>query len=334
VSTRDLARRAARIVIARKMISAEEVHRYGIRARDLSQSNGVALVEAGNGRGYAAKDMRQTRTDDQGSPGRELALYRAIAGRDDLQPFAPAFHAYDEDEEVMLLEGLLSYRRLDQLSGGKLTLDAEVAGWLGEALGGWHLAAASLAGLQPSNPWLFDIDGDERMAILDSDPRLREVTGKILACDDLRSLLSEARSQWSASTVIHGDVRFANVMIHRSPPAVRFIDWETSGRGDPAWDVAGAVQEYLSVGISGGNPIERSPAAEPVVAMLDAYERASRGPMPWTRLAPFVACRLLVRAIQLANWEGDVDEAIDEHLALARVLGRSKAAPFASRSKP
>ncbi len=76
--------RAARLVIDRGMISPAEIHRHGIRARDVSQSNPVALVEAGNGRGFLAKDMSSAPAKEQGSPERELAVYRAVAPHSDV----------------------------------------------------------------------------------------------------------------------------------------------------------------------------------------------------------------------------------------------------------
>ncbi len=328
MSELGLARRAARFVITRGLISHEEVHRYGIRARDLSQSNGVALVESGNGRGFVAKDMRPTRSGDQGSPERELGLYRAISGRKELEAFTPRFHGYDDGEHILLIEGLSSSRRLDQLGGGRSVLDPELAGRVGAALGLWHLRAAALDGLDRAVIWFLGIDGENRLAVLDADARLRELTLKILSDPELKKCLVRVRAHWTDETVIHGDVRFANVMVCPAPQVVRFIDWETSGMGDPAWDVAGGVQEYLSVGIAGGHPLESSPAGDPVEAFLRRYRETSRSSMPWSRFAPFVACRLMMRALQLTLWDGDAREATEQHLKLAAEIGTRTESPF------
>lgn len=324
--------RATRLVIGRGLVSAADIHRVGIRARDLSQSNSVVLVECGDGRGYVVKDMRRRREETQGSPAIELAIYRAVhqavqrtaderqaEEREALRELVPRFLHFDDERQVMILEGLLTARRLDQSDGGRRALDPEVAGWLGRALGQWHREAVALGSeIEVADPWMLDIDGAKRLPILDSDEGLREIVEKIMADEATAKIPAQVRRAWRSETVIHGDVRFANVLVNTSPPAVRFIDWETGGLGDPAWDVGAAVQEYLSVAVSSGHRTAAgSPAEPPIEALLAAYQEASDTEMPWPRLAPFVACRLLMRAIQLANWEGDPGEAIDIHLQLA-----------------
>lgn len=325
-----LARRAARHVIDRHLISAMEVHRYAIRARDLSQSNGVALVEVGNGRGFAAKQIGATSRSggQQGSPDRELALYRAISDDEQLRDLAPAFLGCDDAGSFMILEGLTNYRRMDQLDAGREIIDPEVAAWVGDALGRWHTRATALTELTPTLPWMLELDGDRRLEVLDADEALRTLVDEILACRTLGPLIERVRQEWTPRTVIHADVRFANIMVLRSPPTIRFIDWESSGQGDPAWDVAGAVQEYVSVGIAGGNPLRQSPAGQPVAALLESYGQASAFPAAWDRLAPFVACRVVMRAIQLANWPGDTGDQIPQHLDAARELAGVSACPF------
>ena len=325
---RRLTRRAARLVIERQLITAEQVHRHGLRARDVSHSNGVALVESGHGRGFAVKDTRLVREAEQGSPEREVALYRAASRRAELRPLAPELLHYDPDEGVLILEALLTSRRLDMMTGRRDVLDPEVAGWLGEALATWHREAAAVEELEAADPWMLHLDGSRRLSVLDRDPRLSEVTERILGDAACCGVVGSARRAWREETVIHGDIRFANVMVCPSPPAVRFIDWETSGRGDPAWDLGAAIQEYLSVCIGGGHQDPIPVARQAVGALLDGYAGAAEQQIGWRRLAPFVACRLLMRAIQLANWEGDGAEAIDWHLALAPAVTELQGSPF------
>lgn len=321
--------RATRAILDRGLITVAEVHRHGLRAYDVSQSNGVVLVEAGNGRGYAVKDMRATHDPDQGSPQREVALYEAIHADPDLARFAPAYHGYDADRATLILDALVSARRLDQLEGGRRTLDPEIASWIGEALGSWHRAAASLAPqLLPLDPWVLRLEPRRRLPVLDSDERLRALVDRINADDTLAGIGARVRTTWSRETVIHGDVRFANTMVRVSPPEVRFVDWETSGGGDPAWDAGAVVQEYLSVALAGGHDDPVRTAAPTLTAFLDAYREAALKDMHWSRLRDFVASRLLLRAIQLVTWEGDAEGSIERHLWLAAsVTGGDAALP-------
>lgn len=322
----ELLSRATRLMVGRGLVSAADIHRFGVRARDLSQSNSVVLVECGDGRGYVVKDMRRRDEEKQGSPAAELALYKSVSGHSELRSLVPEFLDYDGELEVLILEGLISSRRLDQSDGGRRALDPEVAEWLGGALGRWHRHATVLMGeLEAADPWMLHIDSENRLAILDAEDRLKEVVGRILTNAATAEIPLRVRQDWRSETVIHGDVRFANVLVNIAPPAVRFIDWETGGSGDPAWDVGAAVQEFLSVGIGGGHrTLAGSPSLPAIEALLSAYRTVSGSRMSWRRLAPFVACRLLMRAVQLANWEGNPGDSIDIHLEMAEAAAGSQ----------
>ena len=205
----------------------------------------------------------------------------------------------------MIVEALLTSRRLDVLLGGEKIFDVEVAERLGSALGRWHRYAPDLPGAAPADPWLLHIDQPTRLAVLETDEQLATVLERILQDPACRDIPSQLRASWRSDALIHGDVRFANILVCASPPAIRFVDWETCGQGDSAWDVGAAAQEYLSaaIGLTDGDPRQ---IAEPSVRALLRGYREEREELECTRLAPFVAGRVLMRAIQLANWDGDV----------------------------
>ena len=106
----------------------------------------------------------------------------------------------------------------------------------------------------------------------------------------------------AGDTVVHGDVRFANILVTAAPIEVRLVDWETSGRGDHRWDLAGVLQEYLSRDTSAdGRPVsDRDPSAAD--ACRSAHAEAWGTADAWPQLAPFVAARVVMRAFQVAAW--------------------------------
>jgi Ser/Thr protein kinase RdoA (MazF antagonist) len=61
--------------------------------------------------------------------------------------------------------------------------------------------------------------------------------------------LDDLRKRWQPSTVIHGDIKSDNVLVRSGgePGAVevRIVDWELVQIGDPAWDLAGALQDLV-----------------------------------------------------------------------------------------
>lgn len=62
--------------------------------------------------------------------------------------------------------------------------------------------------------------------------------------------IDQARRDWRRETVVHGDVRWDNLLVAAGAAQgpnmnFRLIDWETLGAGDPAWDVASQLSEYV-----------------------------------------------------------------------------------------
>jgi hypothetical protein len=56
-------------------------------------------------------------------------------------------------------------------------------------------------------------------------------------------LVDELRRGWRLLTVVHGDIRFTNVLT--TTTEARLIDWEHADIGDPAWDVGGMIQPFM-----------------------------------------------------------------------------------------
>lgn len=312
----SFARRSVEIVVARRLITAADIHKHGVQGRDLSASNQVALVEVGDGRGFLVKDLEPHGDSTQGSTLVELELYELARGRANLEQHLPGLVAVDHEAGVMILRGLTSARRLDQRITGGGPLGVPAARALGKSLGEWHLGAAELE-VRPSWPWILDIDRENRLGLLDTDPQLYRLSDEIRSDGSLIEELDTLRHRWNPDTIIHGDMRFANILIGPSPQQVRFVDWESAGRGDSRWDVAGALQEFLS--LAGSHVAARRRAQAAVTAFTEGYESAWVG-RSWPELRPFVVWRVLLRVLQLANWDGDTAQAIHDHLRLARSL--------------
>ena len=82
---------------------------------------------------------------------------------------------------------------------------------------------------------------------------------------------------WRDETLIHGDIKSDNILV--GPPRDRheaqedtvwFVDWEFVQIGDPAWDLASALHDFMIFWTS-SMPLEPDLAAE---AMID--QRAIR----------------------------------------------------------
>ncbi|HKI34290.1 MAG TPA: phosphotransferase [Gemmataceae bacterium] len=141
----------------------------------------------------------------------------------------------------------------------------------------------------------------QALKILQTQPRFGERLGGL-------------RRLWQADTVIHNDVKSDNLLI--VPPDrgeepghahVRLVDWEMVQFGDPAWDVAGVLQDLVLLWINS------MPLADDIVL----EEMAARARHPWPAiqaalrafwrgyeqgagLAPAEADRLLPRAVSFS----------------------------------
>jgi len=69
---------------------------------------------------------------------------------------------------------------------------------------------------------------------------------------DLGDQLDRLGSQWRPDTLIHGDIKSDNLLVRPTGKVsdnaavdVFIVDWEFVQIGDPAWDLAGALHDYL-----------------------------------------------------------------------------------------
>ncbi len=102
---------------------------------------------------------------------------------------------------------------------------------------------------------------------------VQETPGLCRGFDDLRST-------WRSSHVIHGDLKWDNVVLAPNSDGkrgfqVQLIDWESVQLGDPLWDAASFLSQYLDTWIASIPGVDSSPQSQ-----------ASAASMPLERLRP------------------------------------------------
>jgi hypothetical protein len=87
--------------------------------------------------------------------------------------------------------------------------------------------------------------------------------------EGLSARLDELRKRWHTMTLIHGDIKSDNVLVRtvggQDVVEVRIVDWELVQLGDPAWDLAGALQDLLLFWVQ-AMPLGSSLTMEQIVA--------------------------------------------------------------------
>jgi thiamine kinase-like enzyme len=69
---------------------------------------------------------------------------------------------------------------------------------------------------------------------------------------DIHTFLKSVPLEWRVETLIHGDIRWDNILISYENSKVEdqlqmtIVDWEMADLGDPAWDLGRVIQEFVS----------------------------------------------------------------------------------------
>jgi hypothetical protein len=173
----------------------------------------------------------------------------------------PRLVFFDPERSLFALELLPAatdlWRRL--WAAGPQGFPLETGRQVGQTLGVVHRTfrdpalgrAPALAGLSSAVPWVMMVHrpGPELLATISAANyqtlRILQTQGR------LGESLDRLRGAWLPETVIHSDVKCDNILV--SPPAapggggetIRLVDWELVQWGDPAWDVAGVLQEIV-----------------------------------------------------------------------------------------
>ncbi len=267
---------------------------------------------------YLVKQISDGTAWEESSIAREARFYDVCArsATDGLRCVLPPLKHIDPDEGIVVYELLRDaipvwrYYR-EHAEGVPLRTDAVSA--VGGALAALHAAFGTVRERAPAFigsdlPWSFWLGLPN--------PDLRRLMSR--GCAELLRLLQEdaavvdffesLRERWTPSAVIHGDVRLDNVLVLRDEAAdarIALVDWETVQWGDPAWDLAGALQDSIFLWIS-SMPLDRE---------ADEMAEAARYPLPVLqagmracleryrselRLDPAAAAALIERAVQFS----------------------------------
>jgi hypothetical protein len=204
----------------------------------------------------------------------------------------------DGDEPVLVFEAIsdsISLWSHMETEGGQGAV-VEAARALGLAMGTVHRVLrgivydgdARLARLPRSLPWALSLHRPAPSSLASLTGGGREVLRVLQTQEDFAERLHGLAGLWQPSAVIHGDVQFDNVLIRpqssqdkrqRDNLRLWLTDWEMVQFGDPAWDLAGALQDFLFFWVS-RMPLSGELTAEQMVAQaavpLADLRRATR----------------------------------------------------------
>ena len=344
-------------LIERRVLSEKMVCAHAATVRQMPGRNCNYLVEFRCGAVFAKV---ATGPQSRINLAREDAIYTLFGIHVDRPvPYAIRRCDFDDEAGVLTLEGVRNARSTAR-EALPASFDALALGdRMGETLA-WLHARFDLhmdRGLERSREPLLDVGPPGALTL--GAPSLRAVQDMSAAALQLveivqsDSMLCDALAgierTWRATTLVHNDVRFENWLCTRSvtaPPAVKLVDWELAGLGDPAWDLGCAFAEYVAAWLLssplGGGLSEAQVAAlarwplrdvRPCIAALwRAYVRErtlarSEAQQLLDESIRFLGVRLVHRAFERAQGLASIDAAVVCLVQLgANVLRRPGAA--------
>jgi aminoglycoside phosphotransferase (APT) family kinase protein len=275
-----------------------------------SSAHVVVKVVTPDGRAVVVKQVPRAAALGGRSLRQEMFVYRLARSVPALAAALPAAIHIDETRQVIVLaavDGSTAWPATQIAAPG-------VVERLAVLMAGWHRATQD-TGLWPS-PALGILEMPDALALAAADRApatqrlMAEIAGDRLLADTLRS----TRATWRDRCLIHGDLRRENVLASPSgdKAAVTVIDWELSGSGDPAWDLAGVLTEVSLDAVRDGRGGGWSLAQQAVVARLVHAYVAAGGllasadtPDAWDHVLSCTVARLLHVACEWAEAQVD-----------------------------
>ncbi|HEV2860602.1 MAG TPA: phosphotransferase [Pyrinomonadaceae bacterium] len=216
---------------------------------------------------------------------REAACYRLANGHPEfgaMRALMPEFHHFDPARHVLVVELLDDAESLWEYHQRAHSFPTEVAKLQGRTLGSYHgqvkaeAAQQGAPGVFPGQiPWILSLH-ETNPAYLGTVSRGNAQLIAILQqYPEFESALSGIKAGWNYSSLIHGDIKWENMMLCHGggdpAPRLKIIDWEIADIGDECWDVGAVIQAYVtfwifSLPLSGGASIAEAVAAAPLDA--------------------------------------------------------------------
>jgi Phosphotransferase enzyme family len=289
----------ASFLLDRGLIDVSWIIDGDLTIRSAARRNRNLRVEGPSGSGFFIKQP-----DDPDEGGHETlrceaAFYQFCRQAPDFAPltrFVPRLVASEIEPPVLVIDlvpdgvSLWSELKKHTFDGHAL----ETARSLGEVLGTIHRVlrvtdlgqSPYLAWLSHALPWVFALQNPTMTLRAGLSPANLETLRVLQTQEVFGEQFDRLSKQWRPGAVIHGDVRFENVVVRRRRPGQErdavelwLVDWEFTRIGDPAWDLAGALQDYLVFWIS-SMPLSKGLTAEQMIGEarlpLAALQSATR----------------------------------------------------------
>ena len=308
--------RALRLLADCGWLTAEESRGGSVRVDSARSSHELHRVRVGDR--AAVVKLAAAGAGPQGRSLRaELCAYRMSRWIAPLADILPTAIAIDERQQALAMACLSMDPVWPHAQNAAEPLSDPQVLELGAAMAQWHRATLDLP-LEGSPAYgILGLPADVAFAGRDRPEATRRLMASIAADAALASVLTRAADRYRPRCLIHGDLRRENLMVD-AQGALKVIDWDLSGAGDPAWDVGSVVAQLLleparlQLATASRPKLEPWPAevSAAVLAFLAAYA-AEGGPIDLQdpdELGHVLDCafaRLLHIACEWSDWDAN-----------------------------
>lgn len=330
-----------RVLMACGWLTAAEAADPGLKVDTLTRAHQVVRVTAPDGRAIIVKQPTPEARQSGRNLQRELYVYRLAGWMNSLSKLLPAPLLIDETRQLLVCECLAFESNWPEEMKLEPISTPYVAKQLGKSMADWHRETKEIA-LEPSPaPGILYIADSLDIALEGKSDSAQDFLRSLVADSELSEALHEGAEVYQPLCLIHGDIRPDNWVVKQdqtdqTPIRLKVFDWEMSGLGDPAWDIASACVESIiqlirtdmsTLPDASGWPALAVPtlreficAYTAVQGVIDIHNAAT-----WNRVALLTVTRLLHVVCEWAEYSYNIDTGKVELLvAQARNLLRTR----------
>jgi aminoglycoside phosphotransferase (APT) family kinase protein len=258
-------------LVARRLLRRRTIVAGSLRIADMTSRNRNFRVSGAPGESYLLK--QGVVADSAESLANEAALYRRLAATGGAIAAAiPRLYGFDAAHGVLILEWIAGGEDLYRHQAARARCSPALFAALGRVLAALHAVTPDDEELRRDAPWVLSLHRPRLDALRYLSVPSIELIKAIQRDAVFARGLDELRDGWRVETLAHRDVKWANCIVAPGG-AIRLVDWEMAGWGDPALDVGSALGELLGWRLRSG--ADARPAAEPAIAAFwRAYTRA------------------------------------------------------------
>ncbi len=244
-----------RYLLGRKLISARSIVEGDLTIVDASRRNHNFAVLRKNGPSYLLKQgIDPERAASIANEARVYQLFNSDARSGEFaRRHLPGYVDYDPNERILVLEFLSNARNLQEHCTRCGRFSCGIAALLGNALSSFHRNGSRSRmddGGTPvhKQPWILSLHRPGVPVISSISEANIQLIKILQQYSEFSNLLDELSREWRLETLIHSDIKWENtlVLISKGRAALKLIDWELAGVGDPMWDVGSVFSSYIN----------------------------------------------------------------------------------------